>query len=91
MTSINMTMEQAVREYREYQLLKEEAEARLEELKATITAAMGEAEEVTVDVFKVRHSTVKSNRLDTSALRKALPDVAARFTRESEYRRFCVA
>lgn len=30
-------------------------------------------------------------RLDASALRKALPDVAARFTKETTVRRFCVA
>ena len=38
----NTALAQAVKEFREYQLLKEEAEARLEELKAAITAGMGE-------------------------------------------------
>lgn len=32
-----------------------------------------------------------SARIDTSALKKALPDVAERFTRETTVRRFSVA
>jgi len=82
---------QAVKEYREYQILKEEAESRLEELKAAITAEMGEADEITVDIFRVRNTVVKSSRLDTTALKRALPDIAMQFTRESEYRRFSIA
>lgn len=41
--------------------------------------------------YKVTWKTVKAVKLDVSALKTALPDVAARFSRESVTRRFCVA
>ena len=56
----------------------------LKELKAM-------ADEMTVDVYKVRYKTVKSSRFDTTAFKKAMPDLAAQFTRETESRRFTVA
>ena len=40
---------------------------------------------------EAQHNSVTSARIDTGALRKALPDVAAAFTKESTVRRFCVA
>ena len=40
---------------------------------------------------KVTWKTVTASRLDTAALRKAIPDVAAAFTRTTTTRRFCVA
>jgi len=39
----------------------------------------------------VRYKTVKSSRIDTTALKKAMPELAARFTKETESRRFSVA
>ena len=41
--------------------------------------------------WRVTYKAVNSTRLDTAALKKALPDVAARFTKETTVRRFCVA
>ena len=40
---------------------------------------------------KVTWKPVTSSRLDAAALRKALPDVAERFTRTTTTRRFTVA
>ena len=34
---------------------------------------------------------VTSNRLDSTALKKELPDIAARFMKQTTTRRFCVA
>ena len=44
---------------------------------------------VTSDV-KITWKSITSIRLDTTALKKALPQVAAQFTRETTSRRFCV-
>ena len=44
---------------------------------------------VTSDV-KITWKSITSTRLDTTALKKALPQVAAQFTRETTSRRFCV-
>lgn len=57
----------------------------------TIKAAMGEAEAVTAGEYKITWKAVTTSRIDTGALRKAMPEIAAAFTRETTVRRFCVA
>ena len=64
---------------REMQRMAEDAQAEAEALKDEIKAYMGSSE------------SVESSRVDTKALTKALPDVAAAFTRKSIIRRFVVA
>ena len=67
------------------------AQAEAEALKDQIKAAMGDAETVQAGEYKITWKPVKSSRIDTAALKKALPDVAQAFTRETTTRRFCVA
>lgn len=52
---------------------------------------MGPSEELHAGEYKVTWKIVTASRLDTAALRKAVPDVAAAFTRTTTTRRFCVA
>lgn len=88
--SIN-EMEAKARELRQLQALIDEAQAEAEALKDQIKAAMGDAESVQAGEYKITWKPVKSSRIDTAALKKALPDVAQAFTRETITRRFCVA
>ena len=83
-------MESKVRELRSLQNLIEEAQAEAEALKDAIKAAMGDSESIQAGEYKVTWKAVTSSRLDAAALRKALPDVAERFTRETTVRRFLV-
>ena len=41
--------------------------------------------------WKVSYKIVTSSRLDTNALKKALPDLAQQFTKTTTARRFCIA
>jgi len=84
-------MESKVRELRSLQNLIEEAQAEAEALKDAIKAAMGNSESIQAGEYKVTWKAVTSSRLDAVALRKALPDVAERFTRETTVRRFLVS
>lgn len=84
-------LEMKVRELRQLQALIEEAEAEVEAIKDAIKAHMGDSEELRSGEYKITWKAVKSSRIDTTALRKALPDVAQAFTRETTARRFCVA
>ena len=84
-------MERKARELRQLQALIEEAQQEAEALKDAIKAAMGDAETITAGKYKITWKSVTSARIDTGALRKALPDVAAAFTKETTVRRFCVA
>ena len=88
--SIN-EMEAKARELRQLQALIDEAQAEAEALKDAIKAAMGDSESVQAGEYKITWKPVKSSRIDTAALKKALPDVAERFTKETTVRRFTVA
>lgn len=88
--SIN-ELEAKARELRQLQALIDEAQAEAEALKDQIKAAIGDAETVQAGEYKITWKPVKSSRIDTAALKKALPDVAQAFTRETTTRRFCVA
>lgn len=88
--SIN-EMEAKARELRQLQSLIEEVQAEAEALKDAIKAAMGDSESVQAGEYKITWKPVKSSRIDTAALKKALPDVAERFTKETTVRRFTVA
>lgn len=84
-------LESKIRELRQLQALIEKATAEAETIKDTIKAAMGDAEELRAGEYKITWKAVNASRIDTTALRKALPDVAKRFTRITTTRRFCVA
>ena len=84
-------IEVKVRELRELQALIEEAQAEAEAIKDTIKAQMGDSEELRAGEYKITWKNVTTARIDTTALKKALPDVAQAFTRETTTHRFCVA
>ena len=84
-------IESKIRELRQLQSLIEEAQTEAEAIKDALKAHMGDAEELKAGEYKITWKPVTSSKLDTAALRKALPDVAERFTRKSTVRRFCVA
>jgi predicted phage-related endonuclease len=84
-------MELKCRELRQLQALIDEAQAEAETIKDSLKAAMGDSEEVRAGEYRITWKAVKAARIDTTALRKALPDVADAFTRETMTRRFCVA
>ena len=88
--SIN-EIEAKARELRQLQTLIEEAQAEAEAIKDEIKAAMGDSESITAGEYKITWKAVTTSRLDSTALKKALPDVAERFTRTSTTRRFVIA
>ena len=82
-------LERKCRELRQLQALIEEAEA--EAIKDAIKAVMGCQEVVQAGEYHITWKSVTTARVDTTALRAALPEVAERFTRTTTTRRFCVA
>ena len=88
--SIN-ELEAKCRELRQLQNLIDEAQAEAEAIKGAIKAAMGTQEAIQVGEYKITYKTVTTARLDATALKKALPDVAAALTKETTVRRFSVA
>ena len=84
-------LESKIRELRQLQSLIDEAQAEAENIKDAIKAYMGDQEALNAGEYKVTWKAVKTARIDTNALKKALPDIAERFTTETTIRRFCVA
>lgn len=84
-------IESKCRELRELQALIDEAQSEVESIKDELKFAMGNTEELRAGEYKLTWKPVKTVKLDVKALRTALPDIAARFSRESTTRRFCVA
>ena len=78
-------------EIRALSSLIEEAEAELDGLKDEIKTYMGDSESLTAGNWKVSYKTVTSSRVDTAGLKKALPDIAAQFTKTSTTRRLVIA
>ena len=81
------------KEYRELQAMIKELEAEAEAVKATITAELDAqgVDTLQADIFTISWTVYTSQRVDTTALKKELPDIAARFTKATEARRFQVA
>lgn len=84
-------LETKCRELRQLQALIEEAQAEAEAIKDAIKAHMGDSDTAYAGEYKITWKAVTSSRIDTAALKKALPDVAQTFTRETTSRRFIVA
>lgn len=86
----NQSMEAKVKELMELKRMKEELEAEITAAEDEIKSVMGNEEMLLAGAFKVTWKAVTSSRLDSSALKKALPEVAERFMKQTTTRRFCV-
>lgn len=89
MTNINETM----RNLAEYIRLQEELSATIDSLKDEIKSYMQEAgiDTITTTEHKATWKPVISSRIDTAAMKKAIPDVVALYTKTSESKRFTFA
>ena len=86
---INATMA----ELAQYIRLQEEAATTVEALKDQLKAYMQAAGVDTLAgaEHKATYKAVTSSRVDTTALKKELPEIAARYTKTTEARRFTFA
>lgn len=86
-------IEGKVQEIRELKRMQEELSAELEALTCEIKAHMDAegVDPISGTDWKVTYKAVTSSRIDTSALKKALPDLAQQFTKTTTARRFCIA
>ena len=68
-----------------------EMDSKVKELRRMADELAAEIEAITGTDWKVTWKTVTSSRLDTTALKKAAPELAQQFTKTTTSRRFCVA
>lgn len=90
--SIN-DMNSKIKELRELRRMADELAVEMESITDSIKRHM-DAEGVDTlngTDWKVTYKAVTSSRLDTTALKKELPDLTAQFTKTTTARRFCIA
>jgi len=86
----NPNLEPKIKELMELKRLREEVDAEIAGIEDEIKQGMGNEETLIAGAFKVDWKPVISSRIDTVALRKALPEIAERFMKQTTTRRFCV-
>jgi predicted phage-related endonuclease len=88
-----MNINETMKELAQWQRMQEEAAAMVEALKDQIKEHMTAAglEVLTGDEHKATFKTVSSSRIDTAALKKGHPDIAAQYTKTTETKRFTFA
>lgn len=86
-------MESKIKELRELRRMADEITAEIETLQDAIKAEMTarNTDTLTGSDWKASWKEVTTNRIDTTALKKAMPDIAAAFTKVTTSRRFTLA
>lgn len=89
----NMEIRSKVQELRELQRMADELADEITAIQDSIKAHMAaqQVSELTGADYKITWKTVTTSRLDSKALKAALPEIAAQYTRETTSRRFTVA
>ena len=87
----NPNMEAKVKELMELKRMKEELEAEIAAAEDEIKSVMDEEEILNAGAFKVTWKPITSTRIDTTALRKDLPEVWQEYGKTTTTRRFNVA
>ena len=80
----------ALSELQELRRMQEELTAEIEALQDKIKNHMGDQELLLAGPYKVTWKPVTTTRIDTTALKKALPDIAAQYSKTTTTRRFTI-
>lgn len=82
-----------IEKLQEWQTLADEAAQEVEALKDTIKAEMNArgVEELEAGQYIARFTTVLSNRFDSTAFKKVMPDVYRAFNKQVKSRRFSIS
>ena len=86
----NPNMEAQIKDLLELKRMREELDNEIQAAEDAIKQVMGEEETLLAGAFKVSWKNFTSSRLDSTALKKAMPEIAAQFTRQTTIRRFSI-
>lgn len=86
-------LESKVKELRELKRMQEELSAEIEAIQDTIKQHMDNTGMDTLlgMDYKITWKAVTTSRLDSTALKKALPEIVAQYTKTTTSRRFVIA
>ena len=76
-----------------YEAMMEELKAEADTIRNTIKAEMEarEVEELTAGQYIVRYTAILSNRFDSTAFKKVMPEVYKAYTKQVSSRRFSIS
>lgn len=77
-------------ELKELKAMQEELAAEISAIEDEIKAAMGDQEQIIAGGYKITWKAVTSSRFDSSAFKKANPELAAQYTKTTTTRRFTI-
>ena len=83
-------LEAKAQELKELQRMAEELNAEMDAIKDSIRIALGDREEVIAGAFKITNKPITSNRMDTMAIKKELPEIAKRYSKQSTVKRLVI-
>ena len=88
-----MNINEIMRELAQYKRIQDETAALIDGLTDQLKQYMTDHQLDTIagDEHKATYKTVTSSRIDTTALKKALPDIATAYTKTTEIKRFTFA
>ena len=84
--------ENRIRDLQELRRMKEALELEMSTLEDAIKSEMTarDTSDLTAGAFRVRWTAYQSDRIDTVALKRELPELAARYTKTTQARRFTI-
>lgn len=90
---MNNNMNDIIRQLKEYEAMEKELKKEVEALKKEAIEYMTEQgiDEYVSDAGKCTYRSVISNRIDTTSLKKKLPELYAAFLRKTENMRFTLS
>ena len=88
MSNPNLTPK--ITELMELKRMRDELDAEIQAAEDEIKQAMGDDDTLLSGPFKVTWKAITSSRLDSTALKKALPEIAAQFMKQTTTRRFSI-
>lgn len=84
-------LEAKARELKELQRMAEEIAEEMDAIKAEIRAAVEGRETTYAGAYKITLKDVTSSRLDSAAIKRELPEIAARYTKTTTAQRLTIA
>ena len=81
-----------VRTYKELSVFVKQIEEEIEAVKQSVIDELNKRQvnELIVDVFTIRYTSYTTSRIDSQAIKRELPEIAAKFTQMTEAKRFSI-
>ncbi|MBQ8545515.1 MAG: hypothetical protein IJ437_01080 [Clostridia bacterium] len=80
-----------LRELKRLKARQDQINTKIGALEAEIKDFMGDNEEIRMGTHKITYRSIESSRVDTKSMKKEIPDIVARYTINTVYKRLVIA